>query len=312
MKLSLKQEITEKAKAFMHKHGMTQRDFANRTGVPSAHLTHIFRENSDFTIPTGAHKDTVIADKYFIKIANYIGYELTKSYWSVVPTPQLTATLAILEEAKQHGTSAVIIGETGCGKSHSLELFQRKNPMDTYIVTVGSNDNVSDLIDRICEALHVPVAKTKSRRLRTIYWKLQELRENGHNPQLILDEAEYMKQPALASIKEIYDHVNTSASIVMVGTQQLIDNIDKLRKKNSQGMPQFYRRIKFGIRKLPRIDRTFKLFVDGLSKDVVQYLRVICDNYGELHDVLVLVRREQERLDEEITVPFIKKVLNLK
>lgn len=312
MKLSLKQEITAQAKAFMEKHGMTHKDFSNRTGVPTAHLTHIFRENSDFTIPTGAHKDTVIADKYFIKIANYIGYELTKSYWDIKPTAQLTAALAILEDAKKHGTVSLIIGETGCGKTQAIEVFQKKNPMDTYVVTIGSNDNVSDVIDRICEALHVPVAKTKSRRLRTIYWKLQDLRENGHHPQLILDESEYMKQPALASMKEIYDHVNNHASLVMVGTEQLLDNLDKLRKKNRPGMPQYYRRIKFGIRQLPKIDRTFKLFLEGLSKDVVQYLRTICDNYGELHDVLVVVRREQERLDEEITVPFIKKVLNLK
>lgn len=312
MKNSTKQQIVTAAKEYIAKHDMRQKDFANKVDIRAEYLTHLFREDSDFTIPTGGDKPTLIADKYFFKIANFIGLELTKSYWDIKPTPQLTAILATLEDAKKHGTTAVIVGETGAGKTHALRLFQRKNPMDTLIVTVGSNDNITDLIDRICEVLHITTGKTRSRKLRNIYWRLQNLRDNGHNPQLILDEAEYMKQPALSAIKEIYDHVNDHASLVLVGTQQLLDNIDQLRKKNKPGMPQFYRRVKFGIRVLPPIDRAYNLFIEGLSKEVVQYLRVICDNYGELHDVLVPVRREAERTEEEITVPFIKKVLNLK
>ncbi|MBK5213595.1 MAG: ATP-binding protein [Flavobacteriaceae bacterium] len=312
MKTSLKKEITAAAKNYMDAHKMRQSDFGNKVGLNSSLLTHIFRLNSNFTIPTGGDKDTVIADKYFMKMANFIGFELTKSYWDIKATPQLTAILATLEDAKQHGTTAVIVGETGAGKTHALRLFQRKNPMDTLIVTVGSNDNITDLIERICDVLHITSGKTRSRKLRNIYWRLQELRENGHNPQLILDEAEYMKQPALSAIKEIYDHVNDHASLVLVGTQQLIENIDQLRKKNRPGMPQFYRRIKFGIRTLPAVDRRYSLFIDGLSKEVVQYLQIICDNYGELHDVLVPVRREAERTEQEITVNLIKTVLNLR
>lgn len=312
MNKSIKKQITKAAQEYISKHGMRQSDFAGKVDIRQEYLTHIFREGSDFTIPTGGGKVTVIADKYFQKIAAFIGFELTKTYWDIKATPQLTAILATLEDAKKHGTTAVIVGETGAGKTHALRLFQRKNPMDTLIVTVGSNDNITDLIDRICDVLGITTGKTRSRKLRNIYWRLQHLRENGHSPQLILDEAEYMKQPALSAIKEIYDHVNSHASLVLVGTQQLIDNIDQLRKKNKPGMPQFYRRIKFGIRNLPAVDRNYREFLEGLDKEVVRYLQVICDNYGELHDVLVPVRREAERIDEEITVDLIKKVLNLR
>ena len=312
MKLTTKQNITTAAQEFLTLHKMTYADLSKRCNVRSEYLTLIFRENSDFTIPSGGSKPTLVADKYFRRIANFIGYSLVKTFWDIKATPQLTATLAVLEDSKKHGTTSVVIGETGAGKTNALRLFQKQNPMDTLIVTVGSNDNISDLIQRILDVLNITGGKTKSRKLRNIYYHLRELKDQGYHPQLIFDEAEYMKQPALCSIKEIYDHANEWASIVLVGTHQLLENIDQMRKKNKPGIPQFYRRIKFGIRKLPKVDRSYKLFVDGLSPEVVKYLRVICDNYGELHDVLVPVRREAERTGNLITVEFIQKVLNLK
>ena len=99
--------------------------------------------------------------------------------------------------------------------------------------------------------------------------------------------------------------------MVLVGTSQLTDKLDVLRKRNKPGIPQFYRRIKFGIRTLPSIDTSFKLFLEGLDREVQKFIRSICDNYGEVHDVLVPVRRESERTGESITVDFICKVLEL-
>lgn len=311
MENSLKQRIANEAQEFIKFHNMSNAEFAKRAGVRNEYLTHIFRENSDFTIPTGSEKKTIIADKYFEKIAAFIGLSLQKTYWEVQPTQQLINSLSILQDSKDYGSTNLIIGETGSGKTQSIELFTRKNPADTFVVTVGSTDNLADLIDKIIEQLKITTGKTKSKKLRDIAAKLRQLKDDGQRPQLILDESEYMKQPALCSIKELYDHLHQHASIVLIGTEQLLNNIDQLRKKNKPGIPQFYRRIKFGIRRLPSVDRTFALFIDGLSKDVTKFLREICDNYGELHDVLVPVRREAERTGEPITVDFIKKVLNL-
>jgi len=136
--------------------------------------------------------------------------------------------------------------------------------------------------------------------------------DDGHNPVIIFDESEYMKQPALASMKELYDYLFEYASIVLVGTEQLIENIDRLRKKNKPGIPQFYRRIKFGIRYLPNIDKSYKEFDLELDKEVMAYVRTLADNYGELHDVMVPTRRESERTGEPVTINFINKVLNLR
>lgn len=311
MNQSTKINIITALKAYLSSNNLTQADFSRKIDMRSEYMTHLLRDGSDFTVPTGG-KPTPIADKYFDKIASFIGFSYKKEYWKLMPTPQFTAAIAILNDAKKHGTTNIIIGETGSGKTVAIEAFMRKHPVDTYIITVGSTDNLGDLIEKIVDKLKITTGKTKSRKLRDIANKLRQMSEDGLNPVIIFDESEYMKQPALASMKELYDYLFEYASIVLVGTEQLIENIDRLRKKNKPGIPQFYRRIKFGIRYLPNIDKTYKDFDLDLEKEVMGYVRTLVDNYGELHDVMVPVRRESERTGEPISIDFINKVLNLK
>lgn len=311
MTTQIKQAIAQHAAEYITASNLTQSELSNKANVPKEYLSTILKPNSDFTVSSSNNKTVVIAVKYFTRLANFIGFQLVKSYWKNQPTAQLTTIVATLQDSKDHGTTALIIGETGSGKSNAIDLFQRKHPADTYIVRVGSTDNLSDLIDKIIDALNITTGKTKSKKLRDIAAKLRSLKDDGFNPQVIFDESEYMKQPALCSMKELHDYLVLYCSLVLVGTDQLLNNLDSLRKKNKPGIPQFYRRIKFGIRKLPTIDRSFKLFLNDESTEVKKFLRTICDNYGELHDVLVPVRREAERTGAEINEQFIRTVLNL-
>lgn len=311
MTIQLKQTIATKTAEYLSASNLTQSELSNKANVPKEYLSNILKEYSDFTVSSSNNKTVVIADKYFTRLAGFIGFQLTKSYWKTQATPQLTTIIATLQDAKEFGTTNLIIAETGSGKSHTIDLIQRKYPADTFIVKVGSTDNLSDLIDKIIDVLKITTGKTKSKKLRDVASKLRSLKDDGFKPQLIFDEAEYMKQPALCSMKELHDYLNLYCSIILVGTDQLTNNLDALRKKNKPGIPQFYRRIKFGIRKLPTIDRSFKLFLNDESTDVKKFLRTICDNYGELHDVLVPVRREAERTGQDISEQFIRTVLNL-
>ena len=311
MDLQTKLNIADATRRFIDKTDITQDDLARQAGISSEYLSHIV--NDKFSVKAGKGKSVDIAPKYFNRLAGFIGYNTQKSYWQHKPTPQLTAILAYLEDARNFGTTNVIIGETGSGKTLACELFLRTYPADTFKITVGSSDNLGDLIDKILDALKLTAGKTKSKKLRDIARKLKSMRENGQKPTLILDEAEYMKQPALASIKELHDYLYQYAAIVLIGTDQLTSNIDRLRRRNRPGIPQFYRRIKFGIRRLSPVDRTYKLFLDEMNIDnaTKRFIRSIADNYGELHDVLVPVRREADRTGDTINERFIRKVLNL-
>ena len=313
MKQEIKQQIIESLEAYMEHHGMSANEVAKKTGINASYISNM--RSGNFTVTSGTNQ-VEIADKYFETIANLTGYKLVTVYGQTVATPQLKRIIASLEGAKEMGYTAVLIGETGSGKTFAVDIFARSYPLDCFVITVGSQDNMGDLLEKITDKIGITTEKTKSRTVRAITRKLKGMRNDGLRPMLIFDESEYMKQPALCNMKEMYDHLYGVAALVLIGTEQLIKNIEKMRKKNRDGMPQLYRRIKFGILHLPVIDRTFKYFLNAflnteLNDDVVRFVRENCENYGEIHDVLVPAMREAERIGQPLTENLIRTMLNM-
>lgn len=304
---AIKIQIAEALEAFIEQHNLTQNDVAEKSGVNASYIIGIRKK--EFTVKVGG-KSMLIASKYLNRIANFIGFSAEKNYWPVQPTEQMKRILSALEDAKESGETAVITGETGCGKTFISRLFAQKNPADVFMITVGSSDNLGDLIDKIIEALNTSFSyRSKSAKLRHIAKVMRQMSEKGHEPVIIFDEAEYMKQPALCALKELYDALNTWCALVLVGTDQLTTNIEKLRKRNKAGIPQLYRRIRYRIRPLPAIDRTFKMFLNNIEPGLKRWLQKNCDNYGELHDVLVPAMKESERTGEPLTEDFVRMIL---
>lgn len=300
-----KQLITEALNQYIETHGISANELVKRTGVNESYISSI--RNGETTVGKSE-----IKDKWYLMLADHIGFKLVKEYWNLRETPQLRRMLATLEDAKENGLTNIVIGETGSGKSYISDLFLRANPVDTFKIVVGSLDTIGDLLDKVIDALKIATPKTKSKKIGEIAKRLKQLRLEGFKPHLIFDECEYMKQPALCSMKELYDALIGICGITLIGTSQLIDNLDKLRKKNRSGIPQFYRRIKFGIRELPSIDRTFAMFLESVEDRALRnFLKQNCDNYGELHDVLVPAMKEADRTGEELNENFVRKILGM-
>lgn len=314
MKLEQKQEIVEAARQYAAEHGLSQNELAKKADISAKYVSDMFNGKT-FTVANASTGKTVeIADKYYIKLAEYVGFSVKKEYWKTVMTPQMQRILVSLQVAKENGETNLIIGETGCGKSYVCDIFRRKYPADTYIVTVSQTDNIGDIIEKIISALKISIsAKTKSGKISEICRYLADRRADGQEPQLIFDESEYMKQPALCAMKSLYDNLHKVCSIVLVGTDQLLTHLEQMKRKNKDGIPQFCRRVKFGVRRLEPIDRRFPGFLDDITdKELVRFLMDTCDNYGELHDVLVPAMREADITGNSLSVDFIKTVLNIR
>lgn len=308
---TFRQNLSAQLEFYLDDKNMSAAEFAQFSGVGESYISHI--RNGKTAIKVG-EKDTVIADKYYLMIAETIGMKTNKEFWKTVITPQMAQILATLEDAKEYGYTNVIIGETGCGKSFISQKFTAQRPKENFIITVGSTDTINDLLDKICEVLKLPLVHSKSKKISAIIKLLKKKRIDGYRPILIFDEAEYMKQATLCNVKELHDHLNKHCGLILIGTNQLEDKLDRLRKKNRDGVPQFYRRIKFGIRRLPNVDTTFKAFLKEFEitdKGLIKFLQTHCDNYGELHDVLVPAMREATRTGSELNENFVKTVLNI-
>lgn len=305
----LKDNIIEALETYISEQNLNQDYIVVHAGVNARYLIEMRKRNY---IIRAKDKDVPIADKYFKRVARLIDYPIEKQYWKTQATPQLKEILVCLQDAKDNGEVAVLIGETGCGKTFSLELFKSKFRNEVFSIKVGSSDTLADIVDKMFAELRLPVErKTKSAKLRHIAKHMKSLSENGYDPVFAFDESEYMKQPALCSFKELFDILNEWCSLILIGTSQLTENIDKLRKKNKAGIPQLYRRIKFRIRNISPIDKRFKDFLSSVDKETSKWLRDNCDNYGELHDVLVPVMREADRTGKELNLEFLKIVLGL-
>lgn len=312
MDQSTKIEIVQALTSYMAEHKMSQADVAAKTGVRKEYLSLILKPESNFMYDAGGTKG-FIATKYFNALAQLCKYTTERSYWQPQPTAQSNAILAYLQTAKEHHSPLVMVGETGCGKSFTSNLFSTKNPMDVFIVIAGSSDTLTDLLDKIMIQLHITNGvRSKSAKIRSIAEKLRMLTFQNYSPMLIIDESEYLKQPALCALKEIFDYVKDYCSLVLVGTHQLTENIQKLTIRNHSGIPQFHGRLKMGLRMLPNIDRAFLLFVNDIEdKDLKKFLLRNCNNYRELHDIIVPMTREADRLNEPLSIGLVRRLLNL-
>jgi len=305
-----KDSIIEALEVWLSDNEFSANDFAARSGVPANYISYM-RRNIYFINASG--KDVEIDDKYFRMICELIEFDPdNKIKWIPRQTPQFMQMLNYLSDAKQFGYTNIIIGSTGSGKTYCTDIFLKENPKDTFKVTVGSLDTIADLLDKLGLVMRISLSGSPSKKLRAITKEIIRLKMDGRNPAIIWDESEYLKQSTLCNIKELHDNLYGKCALILIGTDQLIAKIERLKNKNAPGMPQFYRRIKYGIRELKPIDTRFKEFLTSIAdRDLKRFLQDECNNYGELHDALLPAMREAERLNEPLTENLVRKVLNL-
>jgi DNA transposition AAA+ family ATPase len=235
---------------------------------------------------------------------------IKKLEWVQMQTLQTKEILSELVEASAEPMAKMIIAETGLGKTNTISLFKQKYPHSTYVVTLGESYGRNDMLMEIGEitGAHNWVGKnSKHRMIKAIGEKFNELADE--NPVLILDEFENATIPVLKSIKQLYDAIGNNCSIVLIGTEQLIQQFN--RKSISQSIPQLRRRFKAGTRHISPIKkaRDFKPFFDkyiAAELDVQDLLLVLCDNYGELHDYLYPVLLNCQKKGVKITSEVFK------
>jgi hypothetical protein len=214
--------------------------------------------------------------------------------WVQVKTIQSKEILSELIDAKEHQLAKLLINATGNGKSYVTEMFKQAKPTHTYVITVGYSYKLVHVIDSILVALGIQRSWAKNminEKLALITERLLEIIGKGGKPIIILDEAENLQPAVLKAIKELYDAIHLYCAIVLIGTDQILDQILNRRNKNRQSVPQLWRRFRAGTRNITPIDKVrdfrafFQLYIPD-QPNIQDLLIEKCDNYGELHDFL--------------------------
>lgn len=304
MNNALKAQIAESAKAYLNDKSLSLNELARRADINQAYVSQILNQKTENNI----------ADKWYYTLAKAIGYPIDVIYWDHVTTPQYLAIIAYLEEARETARNRILIGDTGCGKTYAISRYVTTKPLGTFRVTVSSLHSIHILIDDIMNAIGLEPCGTPVTRLRNVAHKLSIFQMEGMKPLLIIDECENMKASAFGLVKSLYDHLEGVCPVVLIGTTQIKSKITNMLKLNKVGIPQFQRRFIAGERYLPAIDKTFNLFLNEKVEDkrLVNYLRRICNNYGELHDYLELAMKEADKRGTDLTYGFFCEVHGIK
>jgi DNA transposition AAA+ family ATPase len=215
--------------------------------------------------------------------------------WVNLQTIQSKEILSELIDAKDHQIAKLLISDTGLGKTNTIQMFQQGKPQHTYVITVGDSFKLIHVVDEIVKALGIANWDDRTtiyEKIRLIQRKLDTFKQDKKcKPIIILDEAENLKPQVLKMIKELYDAIHTYCSIVLIGTEQILDSILNRKNKNRQSVPQLWRRFKAGTRCITPLNkaRDFAPFYNQYipeQRDMQDMLNELCENYGELHDYL--------------------------
>lgn len=303
MTTETKQSIISQAISYMEANSLSQSQFAKLSQTNEAYLSNMINGIYTYT-HSKSGEQLPIADSWFEKIQAALKGVEHKQYWPLVATYQFRQIIMELEGAKAGGATKVLIGESGCGKSYTVDVFRRAHPIATYVVVCHRFNTLSDIVNRILEAIGKKMEGTISDRLETISMELWRMYRRGEHPILILDEAENLTLNAFQMLKALFDYLKGACSICLIGTDQLTDMMDRYRKRNKQGMPQFYRRFKAGIREIRDIDQSFRDFFathEINDRSLQAIIRNQCENYGELADYLEPALREAARRGQRLT-----------
>lgn len=305
-----KNAIATAAAKWLEDHNVTQQDLAKKANINPAYVSNIIRGNFKYD---SNNVDTDIPVKWFNQLAQSIGLSIQKQYWKTVQTAELQHIVVELTTARNNTRCVTIINETGLGKTYSIERFCNVNPQHTYKVVVNHMHKVRDILAELADQMSVPVKTYPLDTLLGIAKKMKDLRMMGYKPMIIIDEGENLRLAVVQMLKGLYDRINGYASLVLIGTPQLLRLLERMRTNDQPGAPQFYRRIKAGIKIVPAYNdfnpffNEFKITEKGLRT----LLTRLCSNYGELHDYLEPALKEADEEGKPLTEDFFRLIYNI-
>ena len=235
MEIKTKQQISEAVRSWIDPANPERsgNKLAEKSGVSSAYISRIKDGIFEFT---NGERTSSLSDAIFNRLAAAIGLIDENSFnWDFIST--FKSIQKVCRKSKGRAIRMILDGQTGQGKTHSLEYYANTND---YVVYVKCTQNMTakDLVEELCRKLKISVP------YRGVYNRLgliEKVVTGKKGYLIIIDEAEVVKSGIYPVIKDISDFVKNKAGLIICGFN-LIDKIDRLARSEKPGFPQLRRR----------------------------------------------------------------------
>ncbi len=151
MTTEIKQQIALAAKDYLSENSLSNNWLVEASGVNERYVSPMLNGDLKAGLKNG------IGEIHFKKVAKTIGFAIEENYWINAETKQSERLEVELLDAKKNGGTRVIIGQTGCGKTYTIDQFMAKPRYadSSYRITVSDMHTVNDIINEWCEKLNV-------------------------------------------------------------------------------------------------------------------------------------------------------------
>lgn len=148
-----------------------------------------------------------------------------------------------------------ITGEPGFGKSLAFKYYKNNNE-NVYFITIEQSMSSRSLYFDLAKQLGVKEIDFKTVQLNSLIRSVSyALNHSGARNLIILDEAGKFTAKKLLYLHELRDATDATTGIIIAGPIYFRRNIEELKDRNKQGIPELFRRIQSWVSIDPPTDQ---------------------------------------------------------
>jgi hypothetical protein len=229
-----KKEIVETIKNEIPRLG-SQGNLARKCKVSPATISQMLAENWD-----------LISPEMWQKVASAIGHN--SSEWETVETLPYNKLVQNLKIAKEASMFLMYSDDAGKGKTATLKHYCKQNTESNVFYLNCREWAKRELVEELCTQLGIEYGNISSDKKGLLIIEFFEKKSNK-KPQLLIDEIDKLRDPALRWFIEFYNALEGKISIVSSGGPHLEQRIKRGVKLKKQGYSEINSRFS-GILKI--------------------------------------------------------------
>jgi AAA domain-containing protein len=208
----------------------------------------------------------------------------------LIETDNLITTHQVCLDVIQNLKFIGLVGETGYGKTTSLQTFIKNNfQYNMYYIKVRKSMTTKLFYSEMLNAIGGETGLNKGSVFSMINRIAFILNNSGKKNILIIDEAGRLTKNQWHYIQEVRDETESSTGIIISGPEYFKSKLTEWKDKNIEGIPEVYRRIGGWVHLKKPTSRELKAILKTHKISDVEFIEIAlkAQNFGELTNLII-------------------------